>query len=82
MSESFLSYQKFPVHCVAFTKMDEAVGFGPIYNFSIQAKKPIAYLTTGQKVPNDIAFYNNDQLVDLILNRPKAAHFNENHPTH
>lgn len=82
MSESFLSYQKFPVHCVAFTKMDEAVGFGPIYNFSIQAQKPIAYLTTGQKVPNDIAFYNNDQLVDLILNRPTADHFNENHPTH
>jgi flagellar biosynthesis protein FlhF len=69
IAESFLRYQNIPVNWVAFTKMDEAVGYGPIYNFSSKAKKPIAYLTTGQRVPNDIEFYNHVQLVDLILNR-------------
>ena len=61
-----------PVNRIAFTKMDEAGGFGPVYNFSMQARKPIAYLTTGQKVPNDIEFYSRAQLADLILN-PQAV---------
>jgi flagellar biosynthesis protein FlhF len=77
MAESFLRYQHLPVNCVAFTKIDEAIGFGPIYNFSAQAKKPIAYLTTGQKVPNDIEFCNKLQLVDLILKRPNIDNFHE-----
>ncbi|MBA4392073.1 MAG: flagellar biosynthesis protein FlhF, partial [Desulfobacca sp.] len=69
MTDSFLNYQNLPINKVAFTKMDEAGGFGSIYNFSVQAQKPIAYVTTGQKVPNDIEFCNTMQLVDLILNR-------------
>jgi flagellar biosynthesis protein FlhF len=55
--------------------MDEAGDFGSIYNFSVQAQKPIAYLTTGQKVPHDIEFFNGPELVDLILNRTSSEDF-------
>jgi flagellar biosynthesis protein FlhF len=68
MAETHSDYQYLPVNRIAFTKMDEADGFGAVYNFSMLAKKPIAYMTTGQKVPNDIEFYSDAQLADLILN--------------
>ncbi len=80
MTESLSHYQNLPVNRIAFTKMDEAGGFGPIYNFSMQAQKPIAYLTTGQKVPNDIEFYSDVQLVDLILNREQVDRLKEINP--
>jgi len=82
MTESLSNYQNLPVDWIAFTKMDEAGGLGPIYNFSVQAKKPIAYLTTGQKVPNDIEFYNNHQLADLILNHNPLNSFKETNQIH
>lgn len=78
MTESFYHYQKLPINWIVFSKMDEASGFGPIYNFSVQAKKPIAYLTTGQKVPTDIEFCNHGQLVELILNPRGSDHTQEN----
>lgn len=78
MTESFYHYQRLPINWIVFSKMDEASGFGPIYNFSVQAKKPIAYLTTGQKVPTDIEFCNNGQLVELILNPRGSDHNQEN----
>jgi flagellar biosynthesis protein FlhF len=82
MTESLSHYQNLPISRIAFTKMDEAGGFGPIYNFSMQAKKPIAYLTTGQKVPTDIAFYSDVQLADLILNQNRDDRFKKINPIH
>jgi flagellar biosynthesis protein FlhF len=68
MVDSYKQYSRLPLDWISFTKMDEAGGFGALYNFSVQVRKPIAYLTNGQKVPNDIAFYTGRELVDLILN--------------
>ena len=82
MTESLLNYQNLPINWIAFTKMDEAGAFGLIYNFSMQAKKPIAYITTGQRVPNDIEFYNNHQLADLILNHNYLENDMETNPIH
>jgi flagellar biosynthesis protein FlhF len=82
MSESLSHYQNLPVNRIAFTKMDEAGGFGTIYNLSMQAQKPIVYLTTGQKVPNDIEFYSDVQLVDLILNQNQDDRLQETSSIH
>jgi len=82
MNESFSHYRNLPVNWIAFTKMDEAVGYGSVYNLSVLARKPIAYLTCGQKVPNDIEFCNPVQLTDLILDHQKLNQFREINPTH
>ncbi len=82
MTESLFHYRRLPVDRIAFTKMDEACGFGPVYNFSMQAQKPIAYLTTGQKVPNDIEFYSEAQLADLIMSPPPLTGTGKINPIH
>ena len=51
-----------------FTKLDESTAFRPIFNHGIRFKTPIAYLTTGQKVPEDIETASKERLVDLLLN--------------
>jgi flagellar biosynthesis protein FlhF len=72
MAEAYRHYSRLPVNCVAFTKVDEAVHFGSLYNFLLTSQKPVAYITTGQKVPDDIEFVTVKKFTNLIL---KKGHY-------
>ena len=72
MAEAYRHYSRLPVNCVAFTKVDEAVHFGSLYNFLLTSQKPVAYITTGQKVPDDIEFITVKKFTNLIL---KKGHY-------
>jgi flagellar biosynthesis protein FlhF len=39
---------------LAFTRLDEAVGVGPVLAVAIESALPLSYLGTGREVPNDI----------------------------
>jgi flagellar biosynthesis protein FlhF len=67
--ESYRFYRKLPVDCIAFTKVDEAVRFGSLYNLIMTYRRPVAYITTGQNVPRDIEFPARDDLANLILRK-------------
>lgn len=69
MQETYKFYKKLPVSCIAFTKVDEAVRFGSLYNLLMTYRKPVAYLTTGQKVPDDIEFPTLENLSELIVKK-------------
>jgi len=67
MAESHKYYRELPIDCIGFTKVDEAVQFGSIYNLSRLYQKPVSYITTGQRVPQDIAFPSSERLAGMIL---------------
>ncbi len=67
MIETGRAYQDLPIDYLAFTKIDEAVRFGSLYNLLLTYQKPVAYLTTGQKVPGDIEFATVSRLAGLIV---------------
>ncbi len=67
MTEAYSSYKRLPLDCISFTKVDEAVRFGSIYNLQMVYGKPVAYIATGQRVPDDIEFLNETTLGNLIL---------------
>ncbi len=50
-----------------FTKLDETSSLGNLYNIRMYADAPIAYITTGQNVPDDIEVFNAQKLVKLLL---------------
>lgn len=50
-----------------FTKMDETTSFGSILNLVYNYKIPVAYLTNGQGVPEDILVADPLKLSELIL---------------
>ena len=68
LNEITSRFSEIPLGGLVFTKLDESTVFGPIFNHAIRFKTPIAYLTTGQKVPEDIETATKERLVDLLLN--------------
>jgi len=67
-SEITRRFGQIPLAGVVYTKLDESTTFGSMFNHSIRFKTPVAYLTTGQKVPEDIEVATKERLVDLLLN--------------
>jgi flagellar biosynthesis protein FlhF len=50
------------------SKLDEATTYGALYNVSQRSKLPLAYFTTGQRVPEDIEEATRERMVALIMN--------------
>nr|MDA8387856.1 hypothetical protein [Nitrospiraceae bacterium] len=69
MTRAYSHYRGLPVDCISFTKVDEAASLGMIYNLQMIYGKPVAYVSTGQKVPDDLEFPDEDMLGNLILSK-------------
>lgn len=69
MIEAYNYYRELPIDCLAFTKVDEVVRFGHLYNLYLTYQKPVAYITTGQIVPDDIKFPEQKELASLFLRK-------------
>ncbi len=70
VKDMFEIVDKFDLPCIdslIFTKIDETSTLGAIVNVVNKTKKPLAYLTNGQNVPDDIFLANPHQLVQRIL---------------
>jgi len=57
-----------PIDSIIFTKLDESYTYGSIINQLFKIKKPLSYLTTGQKVPEDIEVATKERIISLVLN--------------
>lgn len=77
MIEAYRYYSLIPVDFIAFTKVDEAVRYGNLYNMIMTYQRPVAYITTGQKVPDDIEFPETDRIARLILHHDDRRGSNE-----
>lgn len=69
-------YQRFNnigVDKIIFTKLDETCNYGRILNTIYEIKKPIAYLTNGQNVPDDIEIPDSLQLAKMLLREGDAS---------
>ena len=50
-----------------FTKLDETSSLGILLNIAYVTKKPIAYLTTGQSVPDDIEIADKVKIINSLM---------------
>jgi flagellar biosynthesis protein FlhF len=66
--ESYKQFSSIGINRVLFTKLDEGLNFGSILNFSLRSRLPLSYLTTGQRVPEDIEVAAQDRVIRLIFN--------------
>lgn len=65
-------FQSIGVDKLIFTKLDETCNYGSILNLLYEIKKPIAYFTTGQNVPDDIEVPDALRLAQRLLRRDEA----------
>lgn len=58
-----------PIKSYIFTKLDETEAFVPLFNQLARFKRPLSYLTKGQKVPEDIEPATKVGMANLVLNQ-------------
>jgi flagellar biosynthesis protein FlhF len=73
MIDAYRFYRRLPVDYIAFTKVDEAIRFGSLYNILLTYQKPVAFITTGQKVPDDLKYVTPEKLSNLILRKRSCS---------
>ncbi|MDR1979932.1 MAG: flagellar biosynthesis protein FlhF [Synergistaceae bacterium] len=56
-----------PISHVIFTKLDETVSYGAIFNVLKSLDCPVSFFTTGQNVPNDIEVASSGRLAGLLV---------------
>jgi flagellar biosynthesis protein FlhF len=58
-----------PIRSYIFTKLDETDEYSSLFNQLLRFKRPLSYLTSGQKVPEDIELATKGRVASLVLNR-------------
>lgn len=61
------SYSFIDQYELILTKLDEAATYGNILNARLRSQHPIAFLTDGQSVPDDIAIADADKIVNMLV---------------
>lgn len=61
------AYSEMVAYRLIFTKMDETKAKGNLYNIRMHTGSPIAYITNGQNVPDDIAVFDAQKIVKNLL---------------
>lgn len=68
LAQAVQQFSLLPIKSYIFTKIDETGEYGPLFNQLLRYKKPLSYLTHGQKVPEDIELATKVRVANLILN--------------
>lgn len=72
MLEAVQRFSAARVDRLLFSKLDETGTYGTLLNVADEAGIPLSYLTTGQKVPEDIEVAEGGKLASLLLNAGPA----------
>jgi flagellar biosynthesis protein FlhF len=64
--EMIRQFSLLPLHSLLFTKLDESGSLGGLLNLLLRTAKPVSYLTTGQRVPEDVEVATPERMVDLF----------------
>lgn len=67
MYETVKRFNVFRIDKLIFTKLDETTTFGFLLSMSINVNRPLAYVTNGQNIPEDILNADRKYLVTKLL---------------
>ncbi|MCK5818488.1 MAG: flagellar biosynthesis protein FlhF [Psychromonas sp.] len=67
VQEAIDHFNQIPLTGCILTKVDESIGLGEALSVTMQQKLPISYITTGQRVPEDIEIATKQRLVDETI---------------
>ncbi len=66
--EAWRRFRSIPIQKLLFTKLDETDSYGGLMNQVLRFGLPVAYLTSGQRVPEDLEPASRERLLRLVLN--------------
>ncbi len=68
LNEIVTRFSALPLAKLIFTKLDETDQCGALINLPTRANLPLAYLTNGQKVPEDLLLAEAKTVATLVMN--------------
>ena len=72
LSAVLARFATLPVKSLIFSKLDETTRYGMIVNVLQSSGLPLSYLSTGQRVPEDLELATPRRVADLLLDGPAA----------
>lgn len=73
LSRALESFSLLPIRHLVFTKLDETTARGGIVSVALKARRPVAYLGTGQEVPDDLIPASAEAMTQDLLTEEEAA---------
>ena len=67
LQKTYDAFSKLPLTQLIFTKLDETDRCGALINVPTRNNLPLAYLTNGQKVPEDLLLAEPQSVADLVM---------------
>ncbi|WP_305043722.1 flagellar biosynthesis protein FlhF [Geoalkalibacter sp.] len=67
LCDAVARFGRVPLHNLIFTKIDECAALGVLLNVHLRHNFPLAYLTNGQRVPEDILVADAKKIAQLIM---------------
>jgi flagellar biosynthesis protein FlhF len=74
MERAIERFSQVRVDKIIFTKLDEAVHIGVVFNVIRKVNKALSYITTGQDVPDHIEVGRGRRIAQLIVARGDGPH--------
>ncbi len=60
-------FESFPIKNLILTKLDETSDFSDMINFLIRQNLPVAYISTGQEIPEDLIVATKEHLLNQFM---------------
>ncbi|MEZ4648998.1 MAG: hypothetical protein R3E97_09490 [Candidatus Eisenbacteria bacterium] len=73
MAFALEGFSRLPIRHLVFTKLDETTRQGGLFTLALKARKPVAYLATGQEVPDDLHVATVEALTQGITGREEPT---------
>jgi len=67
VEEALQHFKRIPLSGCILTKIDESLGLGEILSVTMKYALPISYVTTGQRVPEDIEIAKKENIINRTL---------------
>jgi flagellar biosynthesis protein FlhF len=69
LAAAIQGFSVLPITSYIITKVDESLDFSGVFNQVCHHRVPISYLTTGQRVPEDLELATRQRVTELLLRR-------------
>ncbi len=65
--EAWRRFRSIPIQKLLFTKLDETLSPGGMVEIIVKTKRPVSYLTNGQRIPEDIWEVESRALAEIVM---------------
>lgn len=73
MQQTVEAFRLLSLDALIFTKVDETASFGSAYTLACETGLPLSFLTTGQRVPQDIELVTMERIANLVVGLESIA---------